>query len=210
MSESKKQPDKQLSNIEALRIHALGLAWFFSIISLSSSFGAVLLFALAAMSVTKRITIPLRKRFQIPAFALPVFYLVCSFIAWPLLVNSFTIQSNLNASNTVVEQPIESAPVNTPKPEPTPTPDPDVVAAGGPPQIDTLFGGYPQVKNHIKKELGFEPEYLKWFNPILERSCSDGRACWRVKTVIRKNGQEGGFYAFMRYGKIIDTKFESY
>jgi hypothetical protein len=216
-------PKEPRSTVDTIKLLAMMPPVFLAMVSLSASFGAVICFSLSALTMSKRVTTPLIKRFNLPTFSIPLAYTAFFLIGFPFLTNSGPVQENLNHSESVAVAPVEEppqtepaapaatvAPIKTPKPEPTPTTDPDVVAAGSPPQIDTLFGGYPQVKNYIKKELGSEPEYVRWFNPILERSCSDGRACWRVKTVIRKNGQEGGFYAFMRYGKIIDTKFESY
>jgi len=208
-----KQPGTAVTAPEAIRLIALMMAWFFSMISLSSSMGAVFFFAFAALTVTKRVTIPLRKKINIPAFALPVSYVVFFAIGWPLLVNSATIQENLNASNTAVEAPADAPPqveqtqaVNTPKPEPTATPDKDLNAAGAPPTV-SLFGGYDEVKKAIKKELGSEPEYVRWFEAMLNRDC-DGGPCWRVKTVINHNGQQVSAYAYMRYGKVLSLKFE--
>lgn len=138
-----------------------------------------------------------------------VLFIVCSIVASGT-PNKFepdpeVLQAIANATPTPEPTPTPK-PTDTPRPEPTPTPDKELNDAGASP-APSIFGGVDEAKEAFEKELGGQPEYVKWLGITLDREC-DGRPCWRVKAILRFNGQEGAGYAYMRYGKVLKTKFE--
>lgn len=198
-----------------------GVLFLIGIINLPYSKIGSLLFVLSAILLTpfgkSKILGPFMKQAEFKwyqsGFVAFVLFIVCSIIASGT-PNKFEPEQEVSqaiANATAEPNPIQEhtqapAPTKAPVAAITPKPDPAVALAGASP-MPGLFGGVDEAKSAWEKELGGKPEIVKWLGIVLDKEC-DGSPCWRVKAIIRFAGQEGSGYAYMRYGKVLKTKYE--